>query len=101
VTVEPAVRAYLVDLARATREDDRVAVGVSPRGVQRFYEATRARAVVAGRSYVAPDDVKAVAPAVLTHRLVLTDEASIRGVDPAAVVSAVLDTVEVPAVTAD
>ena len=101
VTVEPEVRGYLVDLARATREDGRVAVGVSPRGIQRFYEAARARAVVAGRSYVAPDDVKAVAPAVLTHRLVLTDEASIRGVDPAAVVSAVLDTVEVPAATAD
>jgi MoxR-like ATPase len=101
VTVDPAVREYLVDLARATREDDRVEVGVSPRGIQRFYEAARARAVVSGRSYVAPDDVKAVAPAVLTHRLVLTSEASIRDVDPSAIVSAVLDTVEVPAATAD
>jgi MoxR-like ATPase len=101
VTVERAVREYLVDVARATREDERVAVGVSPRGIQRFYEAARAHAVVAGRSYVAPDDVKAVAPAVLTHRLVLTSEASIRDVDPAAVVDSVLDTVEVPAATAD
>jgi MoxR-like ATPase len=101
VTVERAVREYLVDVARATREDERVAVGVSPRGIQRFYEAARAHAVVAGRSYVAPDDVKAVAPAVLTHRLVLTSEASIRDVDPAAVADSVLDTVEVPAATAD
>jgi MoxR-like ATPase len=101
VTVERGVREYLVDLARATREDDRVAVGVSPRGIQRFYEAARAHAVVAGRSYVAPDDVKAVAPAVLTHRLVLTSEASIRDVDPSTVVSAVLDSVAVPAATAD
>jgi len=101
VTVERGVREYLVDLARATREDDRVAVGVSPRGIQRFYEAARARAVVAGRSYVAPDDVKAVAPAVLTHRLVLTSEASIRDVDPSTIVSAVLDSVDVPAATAD
>jgi len=101
VTVERGVRAYLVDLARATREDDRVAVGVSPRGIQRFYEAARAHAVVAGRSYVAPDDVKAVAPAVLTHRLVLTSEASIRDVNPSTIVSAVLDSVDVPAATAD
>jgi MoxR-like ATPase len=101
VTVERGVREYLVDLARATREDDRVAVGVSPRGIQRFYEAARAHAVVAGRSYVAPDDVKAVAPAVLTHRLVLTSEASIRDVDPSTIVSAVLDSVAVPAATAD
>jgi MoxR-like ATPase len=101
VTVEPAVREYLVDLARATRADERVAVGVSPRGIQRFYEAARARAVVAGRSYVAPDDVKAVAPAVLTHRLVLASEAAIRDVDPSVIVSAVLDAVEVPAATAD
>jgi len=101
VTVEREVREYLVDLARATRADSRVDIGVSPRGIQRFYEAARAHAVVAGRSYVAPDDVKAVAPAVLTHRLVLTSEASIRDVDPAAVVSDVLDTVEVPAATAE
>jgi len=101
VTVERGVREYLVDLARATREDDRVAVGVSPRGIQRFYEAARAHAVVAGRSYVAPDDVKAVAPSVLTHRLVLTSEASIRDVDPSTIVSAVLDSVAVPAATAD
>jgi MoxR-like ATPase len=101
VTVERGVREYLVDLARATREDDRVEIGVSPRGIQRFFEATRAHAVVAGRSYVAPDDVKAVAPAVLTHRLVLTAEASIRDADPAAVVDAVLDAVEVPAATAE
>jgi len=101
VTVAPEVRAYIVDLARATREDDRVDVGVSPRGIQRFYEAARARAVVSGRSYVAPDDVKAVAPAVVTHRLVLTSEAAIRDVDPADVVSTVLDTVEVPAATAE
>jgi len=101
VTVEREVREYLVDVARATREDGRVEIGVSPRGIQRFYEAARAHAVVAGRSYVAPDDVKAVAPAVLTHRLILTSEASIRDIDPASVVSDVLDTVEVPAATAD
>ncbi|QGX96662.1 MoxR family ATPase [Haloplanus rallus] len=101
VRVDDELRGYLVDLARATREDDRVAVGVSPRGVQRFFEAARARAVIAGRTYVAPDDVKAVAPAVLAHRLVLTSEAAIRDVDPRTVAADVLDAVEVPAATPD
>jgi len=99
--MDGAVREYLVDLARATRADDRVEVGVSPRGIQRFYEAARARAVVAGREYVAPGDVKAVAYPVMTHRLVLTSEASIRDVDAADVVADVLGSVEVPAVTGE
>ena len=101
VRVDDELRGYLVDLARATRADDRVAVGVSPRGIQRFFEAARARAVIAGRTYVAPDDVKAVAPAVLAHRLVLTSEAAIRDVDPRTVAADVLDAVEVPAATPD
>jgi MoxR-like ATPase len=101
VTVDDGISGYLVDVARATRADDRVAVGVSPRGIQRFFEAARARAVVAGRSYVAPDDVKAVAPSVLPHRLVLTSEAAIRETDPRAVLDDVLDRVEVPASTGD
>jgi MoxR-like ATPase len=101
VTAAHEVREYLVDVARATRDDDRVEVGVSPRGVQRFYEAARARAVIVGRSYVAPDDVKAVARPVATHRLILTSEAAIRDVDPAAVVTDVLDRVAVPTATAE
>jgi MoxR-like ATPase len=97
VTMADAVREYLVDVARATREDDRVEVGVSPRGIQRFYEVARAHAVVNGRDYVAPDDVKGIAPAVVTHRLVLHSEAEIRDVDPAEVVADVLNGIEVPA----
>ncbi|ERG97133.1 MoxR family ATPase [Haloquadratum walsbyi] len=91
------VREYLIDIARQTRNDDRVEVGVSPRGIQRFYEAARARAVISGRSYVTPDDVKTIASAVITHRLVLTSEATIRDVKPEAVTRSVLDAVEVPA----
>jgi MoxR-like ATPase len=101
VRVDDELRGYIVDIARATRDHDRVAVGVSPRGIQRFFEAARARAMVAGRSYVAPDDVKAVTPAVVAHRLVLTSEAAIRDTDPRAVVGSILDTVEVPAATPD
>jgi len=101
VGIEADVKAYLVDLVRASREDDRVDVGVSPRGVQRFFEAARARAVIHGREYVTPDDIKTIAPPVMTHRLVLTSEAEIRDVDPTAVVNDLLDSVEVPAATAE
>jgi len=97
VSMRLNVREYLTDIARQTRKDDRVEVGVSPRGIQRFYEAARAYAVIAGRSYVTPDDVKTIASAVITHRLVLTSEATIRDIKPKAVTHSVLDAVDVPA----
>jgi MoxR-like ATPase len=98
VRVDGKLRDYVVDVGRATREDPRVDVGVSPRGVQRLFEAARARAVIRGRDYVVPDDVKAAAPAVCRHRLVLTSDARVRGVDSLDVVDDVLDEVPVPAV---
>jgi len=76
VAVDRKLREYIVDLGRATREDGRAAVGVSPRGVQRLVEAARARAVVAGRSFVVPEDVKRMAHPVLDHRIVLGTAAS-------------------------
>lgn len=101
VTMERSVREYLVDIARATREDNRVDVGVSPRGIQRFYEAARARAIVSGRDYVAPDEVKRVAPSAMVHRLVLTSEANLRGAEARTVVEDILNRIEVPGATAD
>jgi MoxR-like ATPase len=98
VRVDDAIRDYVIDLGRATREDDRVEVGVSPRGVQRLFEVSRARALVEGRDFVVPDDVKTVARATLAHRLVLTSEAAVEGVDPEAIVETVLEETEVPAV---
>ena len=99
VTVEPRLREYVLDLGRASREASNVEVGVSPRGVQRLFEAARAHAVLAGRDYVAPDDVKAVARPVIQHRLVLTAEATVRSVETSSVVDRLLDQVEVPAVS--
>jgi MoxR-like ATPase len=101
VRVDPAIREYVVDLGRATREDDRVEVGVSPRGIQRLFEAARARAVVTGREYVAPDDVKAVLAPVFEHRVVLTAEARVRETTREEVLSAAVDGVAVPAVTGE
>ncbi|MGB9987966.1 AAA family ATPase [Salarchaeum japonicum] len=98
VDVEERLRDYVVELGRRTREDERVDVGVSPRGIQKLFEAARGAAVVQGRDYVVPDDVKRVAGPALQHRLVLTAEANVRGVDREDVVSDVLDSLDVPAV---
>ncbi|WP_135304187.1 AAA family ATPase [Haloarcula amylovorans] len=99
VHVEDEVRAYVVDLARASREDNRVATGVSPRATQRLFEVARALAVVRGRSYVTPDHVARIAPDVLAHRLVLTPDARVDDVDKRAVVDDLLDSVPVPTVS--
>ncbi|MEA5406957.1 MoxR family ATPase [Haloarculaceae archaeon H-GB2-1] len=96
VTVDDSVREYIVDLARATRSDARVSVGISPRGIQRFFEAARTRAMLAGRDYVAPDDVTFVARPVMQHRIVRTAEAHIDDVSGSDVVDDVLDRVDVP-----
>ncbi|GCF14884.1 ATPase AAA [Haloarcula mannanilytica] len=98
VTVDDDLLQYMADLVRATRDDYRVDVGVSPRGTQRLFEATRAMATIAGRDYVAPDDIKRVAQPVLAHRLVLTPDARVEQVDKGTVIQSVLDEVPVPTV---
>ncbi|MFC7196016.1 AAA family ATPase [Halosimplex aquaticum] len=101
VRVDDKVRRYIIDIARETRADERTEIGVSPRGVQRVFEAVRAGAVVAGREYTTPDDVKRLARATMAHRLVLTTEATVEGVDPEGIISDALDAVDVPAVSPD
>lgn len=99
VAVDPRLRDYIVELGRATRRDDRIEVGVSPRGIQRLFEASRARATLSRRDYVVPDDIKRIAASVFVHRLILTPDASVRGIERADVLSDVLESVEVPAVS--
>ena len=98
VTVDPRLRDYMVELARRTRRDDRVEVGVSPRGTQRLFEASRASATLDGRDFVVPDDVKRMTEPVFTHRLVLTPEAAVRTLTRTDVLTDILDSIEVPAV---
>ena len=78
IGLEHPVRAYVVALARATREHPELAVGASPRAVEQMGDATRAYAMLDGRDYVLPDDVKALAEPVFGHRLVATTDARIR-----------------------
>jgi MoxR-like ATPase len=98
VRVEEDLVSYVTAVARATREDRRVTVGVSPRGTQRLLEACRARAAMVGREFVTPDDVKRVARPVLAHRLVLTPDARVDEVQKSAIVETVLEDVSVPTV---
>lgn len=101
IAVDDGIRDYVIALGEATRADDRVAVGVSPRGIQRLYEASRSRALLSGREYVAPDDVKAIVTEAFVHRIVLTSNATVRDVSPEAVISDVIESVEVPAVAVE
>jgi MoxR-like ATPase len=96
VRVEPPVRDYVVDLVRATRDAPAVGLGVSPRGATMLLHAARAWAWLAGRTFVTPDEVKAVAKPTLRHRLQLRPEVELDGVDADGVLDGLLATVPVP-----
>jgi MoxR-like ATPase len=96
VRVDADLLTYMAELAHGTRNDRRVDIGVSPRGTQRLFEASRARAVLNGREYVTPDDVKAVTQPVLAHRVVLTPDAKVQDVAKSDVIEDVLGDVAVP-----
>lgn len=78
VYVSPATRDYIVALVRATREQEKIRLGASPRGVVAMTKAARAYAAILGRDYVLPDDVKQLAVPVLAHRLMLQSQSSVR-----------------------
>ena len=73
------LRRYIVRLVRATRANDAVELGASPRGTLALGRAAQALAGLRGRDYVLPDDIKALIPAVLAHRIILSPEARLRG----------------------
>ena len=96
VQVSPEVIGYVVDLARATRATPSLQLGVSPRGATALLATSRAWAWLSGRDFVTPDDVKALAPATLGHRVSLRPEAELEGVTAGSVLSSVLASVDVP-----
>ena len=96
VRSEQPVRRYLVEVARATREHSDVQVGASPRSIEQLGDAVRARALLDGREYALPDDVKALAWPALAHRLVLTTDARIRDRRVEEVLDEVLERIPVP-----
>jgi MoxR-like ATPase len=96
VHVASALQGYLVELADATRRHPAVDLGISPRATLALQRAARARAAARGRSYVVPDDIKALAHPVVAHRLALTPEAAMQGVVADEIVDDVLRNVAVP-----
>ena len=96
VHVAPELRGYILDLAQATREHAQVALGLSTRGALALLRAARIEAGLRGAEFVSPDDVKAVMPMVVAHRLVLSSEAVLEGISEAALVQRLAEQVSVP-----
>jgi MoxR-like ATPase len=96
VHVADALSGYVLDLARATREHPRVALGMSTRGALALLKAARINCGLRGADFVTPDDVKHVAAWILAHRLVLTPEAALEGTRDAEVVASLLASTPVP-----
>jgi MoxR-like ATPase len=97
VHVSQAVGTYIVDVVAATRASQRVQVGASPRGSLALLKLARGKAALAGRDFVTPEDVKAVAGPALSHRLMLRPELWVQRVRPEDVVQEALETVPTPA----
>ncbi|MBN1147537.1 MAG: MoxR family ATPase [Anaerolineales bacterium] len=96
VQVEESVRDYIVRVARTTRSHQEIDLGASPRATLALYQAAQAWAAIQGRDFVLPDDVKRVGPHVLTHRMMISPQAHLRGRKPHEVVAAVIESVAVP-----
>jgi MoxR-like ATPase len=95
VAVSDEVEDYLVRIVRATREHPDLRLGASPRASVSLYRAAQARALLAGRDFVLPDDVVALAPSVLTHRILVDVDRELRGASPQGVIGEVLERVPV------
>ncbi|MBL8917397.1 MAG: MoxR family ATPase [Myxococcaceae bacterium] len=96
ITCEASILEYVVRIVRASRDDRRLRLGASPRSAQSLLAAARARAALERRDFVTPDEVKAVAPSVLNHRLIVRAEAEVEGITSEDVVRQLLERVEVP-----
>lgn len=96
VHVEQNVGGYLVRIVRATREDPRLKLGVSPRGSLMLFRASQAAAFAAGRDFVLPDDVQRLAPYVLSHRMILTAKSRYGSIERREIIQEILERVPVP-----
>jgi MoxR-like ATPase len=96
VYVAPQIRSYIVDIVHKTRNRDEISLGASPRASIALSKASRARALVKGRLYVLPDDVKYLAPRVLRHRIVLLNSGASQELSTEAVVGNVLENTPIP-----
>ncbi|MCC7365756.1 MAG: MoxR family ATPase [Dehalococcoidia bacterium] len=96
IYVDPLIKQYIVELASATREHESVYLGASPRGSLALFRTAQAKALLEGRDFVTPDDVKELALVTLGHRVILSPGAKVKGTTVADVVAACLNRVPVP-----
>ncbi len=96
VRVEPRITAYITAIVRATREAASLTLGASPRAGVSLFKAARSTALLDGRDYVIPDDVKQLAPAILRHRVNVAPELELEGVTADQALKAILDRIEAP-----
>jgi MoxR-like ATPase len=96
VHVDQKVRDYILDIVHATRDHQDILLGGSPRASIALYRASQALAGIRGHDFITPDDVKRVAPPILSHRMILRPESRLRKITPAAVVEQILTVVAVP-----
>lgn len=99
IRVSPAVKRYITDIVRATRDSEAVTLGVSPRGSIALYKASKAVAFIRGRDFVTPDDIKYIADCVLSHRIILSVKGKSRYKTSSGFVERILNTASVPAET--
>jgi len=96
VRVEDSIRGYIVGITRATRSHPEIDLGASPRATLALYQISQAWAAIHGRTYVLPDDVKAMAPHVLVHRLMISPQAQLRGRDIGDLIEDIIASIPVP-----
>ena len=96
VKVDESIRTYVVSIIHATRKNNGLMLGASPRAGLALYKTAQAHAAIDGRDFVTPDDVKAMAESVLSHRMILTSNSRLRGQATEQIVKEVLDAVPVP-----
>lgn len=96
ISVHDSIREYVVDIVRSTRENNQLMLGSSPRGSLHLLHAGQAMAALNGLDFVRPDDIKAVAPAVLGHRIILRGEVRAKGLNGVDIINQVLSTVPAP-----
>jgi MoxR-like ATPase len=96
IYVDELVKEYIVELVDASRKHPDVYLGASPRGSLAMFKTSQARAVLDGRDYVTPDDIKFLAQATLAHRMIISPAARIKNVDSRSIVDELLRSVPVP-----
>ena len=96
IYVAPMIKRYIVEMARSTRDNDDVYPGSSPRGSLGLFKSGQAWAAIHGRDYVLPDDIKAVADFVLSHRILVNSSARLREISPSQIVEETLRSLPVP-----